>query len=527
MKTRYIIGITSIVVICLFLVSYLLFLGKIKSKLNRRQLENMIIFGIICLSVILGITYLILSTTGKLNLENFTTTNITDIIGTPTALIDAKKINLVVENNMIASLTYYNSPSIGTPTGIETPTGIGTPTGSSCKLLRHKMTPMASGSPFDYGSFQFVVDTGQQNDFYKYLCYYNNREIFIDSADMITNNRDELIIYKDLDTAPTNNISGCPKTYFAFNNSPTQTVATTSQEYITYTLSFVNKIPATGGTATYNISPARFITFSTSTNKFGITGTVPNYSPAIFKLPPMPAPTTTSTSHNTTTILISPSITTTSTSPSTTTTTSTSPSTITTSTSPKTTTTSTSPSTTTTTSTSPSTTTTSTSPSTTTTTSTSPNTTTTSTSPSTTTTTSTSPSTTTTSTSPNTTTTTTTNLTSTNPQTNKNVQELQEEIQKAIQLRIEIQKRITNLEREKLQVPVYGIDTVSQQINKLKTDLSQLDTGIATLQKEHADLIGQYFVNLAEMQSGIRGTKNVVISDVKDGVLNVYNPFII
>ena len=107
------------------------------------------------------------------------------------------------------------------------------------------------------------------------------------------------------------------------------------------------------------------------------------------------------------------------------------------------------------------------------------------------------------------------------------MQELQEEIQKAIQLRIEIQKRITNLEREKLQVPVYGIDTVSQQINKLKTDLSQLDTGIATLQKEHADLIGQYFVNLAEIQSGIRGTKNVVISDVKDGVLNVYNPFII
>jgi len=115
----------------------------------------------------------------------------------------------------------------------------------------------------------------------------------------------------------------------------------------------------------------------------------------------------------------------------------------------------------------------------------------------------------------------------TNTQNNKNVKELQDEIQKAIQLRIEIQKRISSLEREKLQVPVYGVDTVSQQITKLKTDLEQLDGGIATLQKEHADLIGQYFVNLAELQSGVRGTKNVVISDVKDGVLNVYNPFII
>ena len=40
-------------------------------------------------------------------------------------------------------------------------------------------------------------------------------------------------------------------------------------------------------------------------------------------------------------------------------------------------------------------------------------------------------------------------------------------------------------------------------------------------------MVGQYFVNLAELQSGIKGSKNVVISDVKDGVLNVYNPFII
>jgi hypothetical protein len=74
---------------------------------------------------------------------------------------------------------------------------------------------------------------------------------------------------------------------------------------------------------------------------------------------------------------------------------------------------------------------------------------------------------------------------------------------------------------------VYGVDVVSQQINKLTTDMGKLDTTIATLQKEHTDLIGQYFINLAELQSGIKGTKNVVISDVKDGVLNVYNPFII
>jgi seryl-tRNA synthetase len=111
--------------------------------------------------------------------------------------------------------------------------------------------------------------------------------------------------------------------------------------------------------------------------------------------------------------------------------------------------------------------------------------------------------------------------------TTKDNRQIQEEIQKAISLRVEIQKRIQQLQREKLQVPVYGQDTVSQQIDKLTSDLGKLDSAIANLQKEHADLIGQYFVNLSELQSGIKGTKNVVISDVKDGVLNVYNPFII
>ena len=109
----------------------------------------------------------------------------------------------------------------------------------------------------------------------------------------------------------------------------------------------------------------------------------------------------------------------------------------------------------------------------------------------------------------------------------KDAKELQEQIQKAISLRIEIQKRIQQLQREKIQIPVYGTDVVSQQINKLTSDLGKLDTAISGLQKEHADLIGQYFVNLSELQSGIKGSKNVVISDVKDGVLNVYNPFII
>ena len=57
--------------------------------------------------------------------------------------------------------------------------------------------------------------------------------------------------------------------------------------------------------------------------------------------------------------------------------------------------------------------------------------------------------------------------------------------------------------------------------------MNKLDTAISSLQKEHTEMVGQYFVNLAELQSGIKGSKNVVISDVKDGVLNVYNPFII
>ena len=70
------------------------------------------------------------------------------------------------------------------------------------------------------------------------------------------------------------------------------------------------------------------------------------------------------------------------------------------------------------------------------------------------------------------------------------------------------------------------MDVVTKQINTLMGDITKLDRTIATLQKDHADQIGQYFVNLAEMQSGIRGSKNVVISDVKDGILNVYNPFI-
>ena len=122
---------------------------------------------------------------------------------------------------------------------------------------------------------------------------------------------------------------------------------------------------------------------------------------------------------------------------------------------------------------------------------------------------------------------TTTTTNTSDGQATKTADQIKEELQKAIQLRIAMQNRISQLQREKWQLPVYGMDVVTQQITKLQTDIGKLDKTIAILEKDNMDLVGQYFVNLAELQSGIRGSKNVVISDVKDGVLNIYNPFIV